>query len=80
MMFAQVSNLKAGTLIHVISDAHLYDRHIDLVKEIINKPQHPAPKLLMDKSITNFYDFSVDSFELENYEFEKLEKKIPVAI
>lgn len=80
MMFAQVSNLKAGTLIHVISDAHLYDRHIDLVKEIINKPQHPAPKLLMDKSITNFYDFSVDSFELENYEFEKLGKKIPVAI
>lgn len=80
MMFAQVSGLKAGTLIHVISDAHLYDRHIDLVKEVMEKPQHRAPKLKMDTSIKNFYDFTVDSFELEDYEFEKLGKKIPVAI
>lgn len=80
MMFAQVSSLKAGTLIHVISDAHLYDRHIDLVKEVMEKPQHKAPKLKMDTSIKNFYDFTVDSFELEDYEFEKLGKKIPVAI
>ncbi len=80
MMFAQVSGLKAGTLIHVISDAHLYDRQIDLVKEVMEKPQHKAPKLKMDTSIKNFYDFTVDSFELEDYEFEKLGKKIPVAI
>lgn len=80
MMFAQVSGLKAGTLIHVIADAHLYDRHIDLVKEVMTKPQHPAPKLKMDTSITNFYDFTVDSFELEDYEYEKLGQKIPVAI
>ena len=80
MMFAQVSGLKAGTLIHVISDAHLYDRHIDLVKEVMEKPQHKAPQLKMDTSINNFYDFTVDSFELEDYEFEKLGKKIPVAI
>lgn len=80
MMFAQVSGLKAGALIHVISDAHLYDRHIDLVKEVMGKPQHKAPKLKMDTSIKNFYDFTVDSFELEDYEFEKLGKKIPVAI
>lgn len=80
MMFAQVSGLKAGTLIHVIADAHLYDRHIDLVKEVMAKPQHPAPKLKMDTSITNFYDFTVDSFELEDYEYEKLGQKIPVAI
>lgn len=80
MMFAQVSGLKAGTLIHIISDAHLYDRHIDLVKEVMEKPQHKAPKLKMDTSIKNFYDFTVDSFELEDYEFEKLGKKIPVAI
>lgn len=80
MMFAQVSGLKAGTLIHVISDAHLYDRHIDLVKEVMEKPQHKAPKLKMDTSIKNFYDFTVDSSELEDYEFEKLGKKIPVAI
>ena len=80
MMFAQVSGLKAGTLIHVISDAHLYDRHIDLVKEVMEKPQQPAPKLKMETSIRNFYAFTVDSFELEDYEFEKLGKKIPVAI
>lgn len=80
MMIAQVSGLKAGTLLHVIADAHIYDRHVDLVKEIMAKPQHPAPKLKMDPSITNFYDFTVDSFELEDYEYEKLGKKIPVAI
>ncbi len=80
MMFAQVSGLKAGTLMHVIADAHIYDRHVDIVKEVIQKPQHKAPKLKMDTSITNFYDFTVDSFELEDYEFEKLGKKIPVAI
>ena len=80
MMFAQVSGLKAGTLIHVISDAHLYDRHIDLVKEVMGKHQHKAPKLKMDTSIKNFYDFTLDSFKLEDYEFEKLGKKIPVAI
>ena len=80
MMFAQVSGLKAGTLVHVIADAHIYDRHIDLVKKVIAKPQHPAPKLVMDTSITNFYDFTVDSFKLIDYEYEKLEEKIPVAI
>ena len=80
IMFAQVSGLKPGTLVHVIADAHLYDRHIDLVQEVMAKPQHPAPKLKVDPSITNFYDFTVDSFELVDYEFEKLGKKIPVAI
>ena len=80
MMFAQVSNLKVGTLMHVIADAHIYDRHVDIVKEIINKKQHKAPKLKMDKSIKNFYDFTLDSFELIDYENEQLDKKIPVAI
>lgn len=80
MMFAQVSGLKAGTLVHVIADAHIYDRHVEMVKEIIQKPQHKAPKVIMDPTITNFYDFTVDSFKLEGYEYEKLDKKIPVAI
>ncbi len=80
VMFAQVSGLKAGELVHVISDAHIYDRHIPIVKEILEKPQHPAPKLIVDPDIKNFYDFTVDSFKLENYEFEKLDTKIPVAI
>lgn len=80
MMFAQVSNLKPGELIHVIADAHIYDRHVDLVKEIIKKPQHKAPRLKINPNIKNFYDFKLEDFELEDYEFEKLDKKIPVAI
>lgn len=80
IMLAQVSGLKAGELVHVIADAHIYDRHIPLVEEIIQKPKHPAPKLIVDPSVKNFYDFTVDSFALENYEYEKLDKKIPVAI
>ncbi len=80
MMLAQVSGLKAGTLVHVIADAHIYDRHIDLVKEVISKPRHKAPTLVMDTSVKDFYDFTLDSFRLENYEYEELGKKIPVAI
>lgn len=80
IMFAQVSGLKAGELVHVIADAHIYDRHIPIVKEILGKPQHPAPKLIVYPDVKNFYDFTLDSFVLENYEYEKLETKIPVAI
>ncbi len=80
MMFAQVSGLKPGKLIHVIADAHIYDRHIDLVKEVIAKPQHKAPTLKINPNIKNFYDFKVEDFELIDYEYEKLDKKIPVAI
>ena len=80
IMMAQVSGLKAGELVHVIADAHIYDRHIPLVKEILANPRHKAPKLIVDESITNFYDFTVDSFKLVDYEYEKLESKIPVAI
>ena len=80
VMMAQVSGLKAGELVHVIADAHIYDRHIPLVKEILANPRHKAPKLVVDESITNFYDFTVDSFQLVDYEYEKLDKKIPVAL
>lgn len=75
-----MSGLKPGELVHVIADAHIYDRHIPLVKEVIAKPQHKAPKLWVDPSIKNFYDFTVDSFKLIDYEYEPLDKKIPVAI
>ena len=79
-MFAQVSGLKPGKLIHVIADAHIYDRHVPLVEKVIAKPEHPAPKLWINPEIKNFYDFTVDDFKLEGYEFETLEEKIPVAI
>ena len=79
-MFAQVSGLKAGELVHVIADAHLYDRHIPVVKKMLDNPQFPAPKFIMNKDIKNFYDFTVDDFALEGYEFNKLEDKFEVAV
>lgn len=80
LMFAQVSGLQAGELVHVIADAHIYDRHIPIVKKILQNPRHVAPKLVMDTSITDFYKFTTDSFSLEDYEWEPLDEKIPVAI
>ncbi|MBQ9117832.1 MAG: thymidylate synthase [Clostridia bacterium] len=80
IMLAQVSGLKAGELVHVIADAHIYDRHIPMVKELLQKPRHKAPKLIVDESVKDFYDFTVDSFQLVDYEYEKFDQKIPVAI
>lgn len=79
-MMAQVSGLEVGELVHVIADAHIYDRHIPIVKELIEMPTYPAPKFSLDKSVTDFYDFTADSFTLENYEYNKEEVKFPVAI
>ncbi|MBR3266850.1 MAG: thymidylate synthase, partial [Bacilli bacterium] len=71
---------KVGELVHVIADAHIYDRHVPIIKEIIAKPTHKAPKLWVDPNVKNFYDFTVDSFKLIDYEYEPLDKKIEVAI
>ncbi len=79
-MLAQVSGLEAGELVHVIADAHIYDRHIPLVKEVMANPQYDAPVFSMNPDIKNFYDFTVDDFKLENYNASKLSTKIPVAI
>ncbi len=79
-MFAQVSGLEVGEFVHVISDAHIYDRHIPIVEEILKNPQYPAPVFKINKDVKNFYDFTVDDFELENYQYTKLDKKIEVAI
>ena len=79
-MMAQVSGLKAGEFVHVVADAHIYDRHIPLVKELLTAKPLPAPTFVMDTSITNFYDFTTDSFRLENYQFNTFDHKIPVAI
>lgn len=80
MMFAQVSGLRCGELIHVIADAHIYDRHIPLIKEIISKPEKPAPKLEIDPAITDFYDFSPDSFKLSGYSPDETKYNIEIAI
>ena len=79
-MFAQVSGLEAGELVHVIADAHIYDRHIPIIKELIEKETYPAPKFSLDKSVTDFYDFTPDSFSLENYRYNTEDIKFPVAI
>lgn len=79
-MFAQVSNLEVGELVHVIADAHIYDKHIPLVEKMLERPTFKAPKFKIDKSIKNFYDFTVDSFELEDYEYNPPIGKIEVAV
>ena len=79
-MLAQVSGLEPGEFMHVIADAHIYDRHVPLVQEIIANEPKPAPKFIIDPAVDDFYRFTVDSFKMENYEFSKFDKKIPVAI
>ncbi len=80
MMFAQVSGLKAGELIHVISDAHIYDRHVPIVEELIERQQYPAPKVTLNPTITDFYDFTVEDIKIENYEKNPQITGIPIAI
>lgn len=79
-MFAQVAGLKAGELVHVIADAHIYDRHIPAIEEIIANPPKAAPKFVIDETVDDFYKFTRDSFRLENYEYSELKTKIPVAV
>lgn len=79
-MMAKVSGLVAGELVHVISDAHIYDRHVPIIEELIEKDQHDAPMLEIDNNIDNFYDFKVDSFKLVSYEYNPFKIKVPIAI
>ncbi|WP_418463802.1 thymidylate synthase [Frisingicoccus sp.] len=79
-MIAQVSGLKAGELVHVIADAHIYDRHIPLVKELISRETYPAPDFWINPEIKNFYDFTADDVRLDNYKTGPQIKNIPVAV
>ncbi len=79
-MFAQVSDMLPGEFVHVIADAHIYDRHIPLVKELITREAYPAPTFKMNPDIKNFYDFTLDDFSLENYQFGPKIENIPIAI
>lgn len=80
MMFAQVNDMIPGELLHVIADCHIYDRHIDIVKSIIEREPFPAPKVSLNKNIKNFYDFTVDDLIIEDYVTHEQIKNIPVAI
>ena len=79
-MLAQVSGLEVGELVHVIADSHVYDRHIPQVERMLQGTPHPAPKFVMNKNVTNFYDFTVDDFALEGYEYEPFAERFEVAI
>lgn len=79
-MFAQVSGLEPGEFVHVIADAHIYDRHVPIVKELIEREPYDAPEFIMDKSIDDFYKFTKDSFSLKNYRYHEFTTKIPVAV
>lgn len=80
MMFAQVSNLKVGELVHVIADAHLYDRHVPVVEKMLTNPQFEAPKLIINPDVKDFYKFTVDDFTLVDYQYNKIDEKFEVAI
>ena len=79
-MLAQVSGFKAGELVHVIADAHIYDRHIPIIERMLAEPEHPAPEFILDPAVTDFYAFTPSSVRLEGYEYSPFEEKIPIAV
>ncbi|MBS6366346.1 MAG: thymidylate synthase [Clostridiales bacterium] len=79
-MMAQVSGLEVGELVHVIADAHIYDRHVPIIEKMLDQKQSPAPRFWIDPTIEDFYQFTRDSFRLEDYQYAPFEDKIPVAI
>ena len=79
-MMAQVSGLEAGELVHVIADCHIYDRHVDLVKKMLDNPMYDAPKFEIDPTVTDFYAFTKDSFRMVDYRCNKFDFEIPIAI
>ena len=80
MMVAQSVNMIAGELVHVIADAHIYDRHVDIIKELISRPQYAAPKVSLNPEVTNFYDFTTSDLIVEGYEHGPQVKNIPIAV
>ena len=79
-MMAQVTGFETGELVHVIADAHIYDRHIPIVKELITRETYPAPEFSMNPDIKDFYKFTLDDFSIKNYETGPQVEHIPVAI
>ncbi|MDD4125447.1 MAG: thymidylate synthase [Eubacteriales bacterium] len=80
LMFAQVSGLKPGEFVHVIADCHIYDRHIPIIEELIKREPYPAPKVVPDRSVTDFYAFTPESFTVTDYRHGEKIGKIEVAV
>lgn len=79
-LMARSVGLIPGEFVHVIADAHIYDRHVPIVEELIERPKFQAPKLIIDEGITDFYSFSTENVRLENYLFGAKITGIPVAV
>ena len=79
MMLAQVCGYEPGEFVHVIADAHIYDRLIPIVKELIKRPQYPAPTFKLNPDVKDFYEFTLDDITIENYQAGPQIKNIPVA-
>ena len=79
-MLAQVCGYQVGELVHVIADAHIYDRHIPIIRELIERPTYDAPEFWINPEITDFYEFKVEDFELRNYKFGPKVENIPIAV
>ncbi|MGM9661788.1 MAG: thymidylate synthase [Oscillospiraceae bacterium] len=79
-MLAQVSGLRAGELVHVIADAHIYDRHVPIIEKMLQQTPRPAPAFSLDPGVKDFYDFTVESCSITGYEYSPFEDKIPVAV
>ena len=80
MMFAQVSGLMPGQLVHVISDAHIYNKHVPVIEELIKRPQYPAPKVKLNPAVKDFYDFTTADIIVEDYQTNPQILNIPIAI
>lgn len=80
MMVAQVNDMIPGQLIHVIADAHIYDRHVDIIKELIERPELPAPTVRLNPEVKDFYAFTTDDLIVEGYEAGEQIKNIPIAV
>ncbi|MFR5084065.1 MAG: thymidylate synthase [Anaerobutyricum hallii] len=80
LMVCTGKGFEPGELVHVIADAHIYDRHIPIVKELIQRPVYPAPKVTLNPEVKDFYKFTVDDFTIEDYEAGPQIKNIPIAI
>ena len=79
-MLAQVSGLVPGELVHVIADCHIYDRHVPMIKRLLENEPYPAPRVTLDPTVTDFYAFTRDSFTVENYQYHNFDGKIEVAV
>lgn len=80
MMVAQVCDMVPGELLHVIADAHIYDRHVDIIRELIARPEHPAPKVWLNPEVKDFYAFTTEDLHVEGYETEPQIRDIPIAV